>query len=114
MKISLFNQRIIIEKNSVVIDKIGNHKNEWSEYFSCFAYVTSAGYKETEKESAGVTAQNESLTFCVRYCSELSKVNAVNFRIRFNDKLYNIYAVDFVNYGNKEIKLKATLLHRES
>ena len=32
MKIELLNVRIQIQKNSVVVDKYGNHKNEWAPY----------------------------------------------------------------------------------
>ena len=35
MKIELLNVRIQIQKNSVVVDKYGNHKNEWAPYYSC-------------------------------------------------------------------------------
>ena len=37
MHISAMNVRIMIQKNKVITDKIGNHRNEWSDYHSCYA-----------------------------------------------------------------------------
>ena len=37
MNISNMNVRITFQKNAVVIDKIGNHTNEWQDYYSCYA-----------------------------------------------------------------------------
>ena len=49
MEISKLNERITIEKNAVVTDAIGNHKNTWIHYFSCYAYAST--YQAEEKES---------------------------------------------------------------
>ena len=40
MNISNLNVRIRFQKNAVVIDKIGNHTNEWQDYYSCYATVS--------------------------------------------------------------------------
>ena len=40
MYISNLNVRITFQKNAVVIDKIGNHTNEWKDYYSCYATVS--------------------------------------------------------------------------
>lgn len=113
MKISLFNERIIIEKNTVVVDKNANHRNTWMEYFSCHAYVSATSYKEDEQEAAGLTVQDENLTFSVRYCSEIAAVNAANFRVRFQRAVYNIRSIDWMNYQNKSVKIKTTKERRE-
>ena len=34
MEIALLNTRIMIEKSVTRIDEIGNHTNEWADYFS--------------------------------------------------------------------------------
>ena len=40
MEIAKMNERITFEKNTTVVDKIGNHVNTWAEYFSCYTYAT--------------------------------------------------------------------------
>lgn len=43
MDIALMNVRITFQKNEVVTDKIGNHKNAWSDFYSCYATVSGEG-----------------------------------------------------------------------
>ena len=66
MEISRLNERITVEKNTVVTDAIGNHKNTWAPYFSCYAYAST--YQAEEKESA-VSSEERSVTFSVRLTS---------------------------------------------
>lgn len=113
MKISLFNRRITFEKNEVTVDSIGNHKNTWTEYFSCYAYVSASSYKEGEKEAAGLTVQEIGLVFSVRFCSELEGLTAGNYRIRFQGDTYDITSIDWMNYQNKQIKIQASKERRE-
>ena len=39
MNIALMNEKVIFQKCSVVKDGIGNHRNEWTEDYSCFATI---------------------------------------------------------------------------
>lgn len=39
MDIALLNVKITVQKNETVVDAIGNHKNNWTDYHSCFATV---------------------------------------------------------------------------
>ena len=56
MNISNLNVRITIQKNAVVIDKIGNHTNEWQDYYLCYATVS--GETGTEQAIVGETVEN--------------------------------------------------------
>ena len=56
MHISNLNVRITLQKNAVVIDKIGNHTNEWQDYYSCYATVS--GETGTEQAIVGETVEN--------------------------------------------------------
>lgn len=96
------NERITVEKNTTVKDKVGNHVNTWEEYFSCFTYASTY---EAEERSGEVTAEERTVSFSVRYCSELKDLNSTNFRIRFHGEIYNIRSVDMMNYQRREIKL---------
>lgn len=97
------NERITIEKNTTVIDKVGNHVNRWEEYFSCFTYAST--YEAQEKDGEVIT-EERSVTFRVRYCSELKNVSATGFRIRFHGEIYNIKSVDMMNYQRREIRFQ--------
>lgn len=33
MDVALLNQRIVFQKNAVITDSIGNHKNSWIDYY---------------------------------------------------------------------------------
>ena len=79
MKIELLNVRIQIQKNSVVVDKYGNHKNEWAPYYSCSATVSSESPKE--ETDAGLIVDD-------------SKIEP-----------YDILGVDHMNYKRKAVKL---------
>lgn len=103
MEISKLNERIVIEKNAVIVDAVGNHKNTWTEYFSCHAYAST--YQAEEKEEATVT-EERSVNFTVRWCSETSAVTSTGFRVRFRGEAYDIESVDLMNYRKREVRLK--------
>ena len=46
MKIELLNVRIFISKNTVVTDAIGNRRNEWQPFYTCYATVSGEAGKE--------------------------------------------------------------------
>lgn len=103
MEISKLNERIVIEKNAVTVDAIGNHRNTWTHYFSCYAYAST--YQTEEKEEATAT-EERSVTFTVRWCSETSAVTSTGFRVRFRGEAYDIESVDLMNYQKKEVRFK--------
>ena len=53
MEVALLNVRITFQKNEVVTDAIGNHKNRWTDYYSCHATVS--GESGSEKSVAANT-----------------------------------------------------------
>ena len=113
MKIELLNVRIFITKNSVVTDAIGNHKNEWQEYYSCYATASNGGVGEkTETEEAGTTVSNEKLDFTIRWCKKASEIDSTHYRVQFGDELYDIVAVDHMNFKHKSVKLKCQKVRR--
>ena len=102
--IARFNQRITFQKNTVTVDKYGNHKNTWSDVYSCFAYVSTWQKEETGNE---VIHEERSVTFEVRYCSELADLSSDRYQIVFAGDAYNIQSVDYMNYQKSVIRLKA-------
>ena len=60
---------------------------------------------------AQVNAQTD-LYFLIRYCSEVAAIDSEHFRVVFHGQLYNISFVDNVQYKNKTLKLRASLVKR--
>ena len=69
-----------------------------------FASVKTTGGKEQQN---GDTEEQHSVAFAVRFCKKLSEISAVDYRIVFRGKTYNIIQVDFADYDGKTIKIKA-------
>lgn len=103
MKIARLSERITIEKNAVMVDEIGNHRNSWTEFYSCYAYADTFTTDEVETE---VSRDVPSINFQVRYAPILTNLRSTGFRVRFHDEVYNILAIDFMNYDHDSIKLR--------
>ena len=104
MDISNLNQRILIQKGNTQTDEVGNVLRQWQDFYSCFASVKTTGGKKRQK---GDTEEQHSVVFTVRFCKKLSELSAVDYRIVFRSKTYNIIQVDFADYDGKTIKIKA-------
>ena len=110
MHISALNVRIVLQKNETVTDSIGNHRNLWTDYFSCSATVS--GQSGDETEETGQTIVSERLNFTVRYCSETRAVVPDKFRILLEDRIYNILSVDDMAFKRNSLKFHAELVRR--
>ncbi|MCH4007668.1 MAG: phage head closure protein [Eubacterium sp.] len=103
MKISLLNERIMIQKSEVSSDAIGNRISSWKDYCSCYATISSESPKE--ETAAGVTWDESMIDFTVRWCKETSIVNSKEYRVCFKDSIYNVEGIDHMNFKKKTIKL---------
>lgn len=110
MDAALLNVKIVFQKNEVVVDAIGNHKNEWADYYSCHATVSGEG--GSEKAVAGLLVEDSDLAFTVRYCKKAAEVTTDGYRIKFGDALYNIASIDHMNYKKKSLKYKCEKVRR--
>ena len=108
--IEKLNERITIEKSTVVTDKVGNHRNTWEEYFTCFAYASTY---QTQEEEGEVTAEQKRVVFTVRLWCETRGLTSSGFRIRFLEQLYNIVSVVPMNYQKKVLKIHCRLERRQ-
>ena len=104
--IDKLNERITIQQSKHMTDKVGNHRNAWVDYYTCFAYASTFEAQEDEGE---VTAEQKSVVFTVRWCSEVNKLTSTGFRVLFRGELYDITSVDPMNYDKKTIKLHCRL-----
>ena len=110
MDIALLNVKITVQKNETVVDAIGNHKNNWTDYHTCFATVSGEG--GSEKSVAANTLYESDLAFTVRYCKMLACADSTKLRILFNGELYDITFIDHMNYKNKCLKFRCRKVRR--
>ena len=102
--------RIFISKNTVVTDAIGNHRNEWKPFYTCYATVSGEAGKE--QTDAGMVVDDSNIDFTIRWCKKAAEIDSTHFRVEFNGELYNIAAVDHMNYRRKSIKLSCEKVRR--
>ena len=110
MDIALLNTRIRIQNILIVADAIGNRTNVWEDYFSCHATISGEG--GTEAEIAGVKVENADLAVTVRWSKETAAVTTTGFRILIGDEIYDILAIDHMNYKRKSLKFKCRRVRR--
>lgn len=110
MHISALNIRILFQRNETLTDAIGNHRNQWTDYFSC--YATASGQNGEEQDETGQTVVNERIDFTVRYSSETAVVTTDKYRILLHDRIYNILSVDDMAFKHNSLKFHAELVRR--
>ena len=103
MNIELLNVRIYIQKNEVISDSIGNRKNTWKDYYTCYATVSAEAGKEST--DAGLVVDDSKIDFTIRYCKKAAALTSTGYRVQFGSELYDILAVDHMNFKRKCIKL---------
>ncbi len=112
MDIAGLRVRITIQKNETVVDNYGNHKSEWTDYFSCWATAVSSGLTTNESEEAGRTVEADKLQITVRYSSETAAVNSKQYRIRLGERIYNILSIDEMGFRHNSRKFLSELKER--
>lgn len=104
VKISDLNRKITFQNKAVEIDEIGNHKAIWSDYLTTNSYISYQG--KGEEVFLGMEIDKSDISFTVRFQKRLIDINTSEFRIIFDDEIYNIISIDFMNYKNRFIKFR--------
>ena len=110
MEVALLNVRITFQKNEVVSDDIGNHRNQWTDYYSCYATVS--GESGSEKNVAANTLYDSDIAFTVRYCKALKDADTTKLRVIFQGEPYDITFIDHMNFKNKCLKFRCRKVRR--
>ena len=110
MNIAAMNVRVTIQKNVVVTDKYGNHKNTWTDYFFC--YATISGESGQEQAVVGQTVEHTDMNVTVRYCKETETVTSTGFRIIFRDEIYDILGIDHLNFKKHGVRFRCRKARR--
>ena len=113
MSVVWLSEKVTFQKNDVVRDRYGNHLNEWDDFYTCFATIGGEGLASSkEKEVAGMTVEDVSMTVTIRYCQKASQITSTGFRLRMNQDLYDILNVDHLNYKKKFLKFTCRKVRR--
>lgn len=112
MNISGLRVRITIQKNETVVDKYGNHKSTWTDFFTCWASAVTSGISASEKESAGHTTEADKLDITVRYSTETAAINSKQYRVLLAGRIYNILSIDEMGFKHNSRKLHTQLTER--
>lgn len=113
LNVSLMNEKVTFQKNVVVADAIGNHKNVWEDFYTCHATIGGEGMASSkEKEEAGTIVEDVGMTVTIRYCRKASEVGSTTHRIIFRDEIYDITSVDHMNFKKKCLKFSCRKVRR--
>ena len=110
MRISDLNRKIIFQNKNVEVDEIGNHKSIWSDYLTTSSYISFQG--KGEEVFLGMEIDKSDISFTVRFQNRLKNINTSEYRILFEDEMYNIVSIDFMNYKNRLIKFRCRKVSR--
>ncbi len=101
--IARLNERLTVQRNTTAVDKYGNHRTIWEDFFSCYCYAGTYQY-DRERESV-VTSEVQTVNFEVRYCMELKDLDSTHYRIVFHEDSYDIQTVDMMNFQKRTIRI---------
>ena len=105
MDVALLNERVTFQKNEAVADDVGNHRNVWTDYYTCFATIGGEGMAGSkEEQAAGTTVEDFSMTVSVRYCRKAAAIDSTHYRVMFMGGIYNIVNIDHMNFRKKSLK----------
>ena len=105
MEVAAMRSKVTFQKNETGIDKYGNHKNAWTDYYTCFATIGGECLASSKEEQvAGTTVEDFSMTVTVRYCAKAAAITSTGYRVIFMDEIYNIENIDHLNFKKKALK----------
>lgn len=100
--------KIIIQKKSIVTDEILQQKEIWSDYHTCYAYISCLSGKEYW-QSAVLNAESNT-EIIIRYSAKISDLNTRDYRILCGKRIYDITFIDASTIG----MIKLTAKERQS
>ena len=113
MNVSLMNEKVTFQKNTVITDAIGNQKSGWEDFYTWHATIGGEGMASSkEKEEAGTIVEDVGMTVTIRYCKKASEIGSTTHRIIFRDEIYDITNVDHMNFKKKGLKFSCRKVRR--
>ena len=112
MNIAGLRVRVTFQKNETAVDRYGNHKAAWTDYFSCWATATRSGKSAEETQNAGYTQEADRLDITVRWSSETAAINAKQYRVLLDGRIYDILGIDEMGFRHNSRKFFCKLTER--
>ena len=82
MEVAAMRSQVAFQKNTATSDKYGNHKNAWTDYYTCFATIGGEGMASSkEEEIAGTIVDDVAMTVTARYCQKTAAITSTGYRI---------------------------------
>lgn len=106
MKIAPLSKRVFFEKRIIVQDAIGNESSQWQPLFS--KWCSCKVLLETEGIGSVMVKNIHQLRFTLRYDPAIQELDSKITRLRYEEKFYNIKAIDSLTYPQKMILIDAT------
>lgn len=104
MEIVSLDNRITFQKKSLEFDELHRQTEEWSDFFTCWCNIKLVSSNENEQK--GVNKLTETYSFVVRKMKELNKINSLEYRIIFNNKVFDIIEIDTFSRDKKYLRIK--------
>ena len=103
MNAGAYRDLVTIQKLTTQRDSDGYESEIWEDYYSNYAYINKLSGKEFW--AAAETAAQKTVRFELRWHSQLDLVNSKDYRLIFNDHIFNITNVDNVQFRNETVKI---------
>ena len=110
MNIAMLNEKVTFQKSEVAKDRIGNHTNAWTDYYTCSATIS--GENGREEQDAGQTVEHPDMNVTIRWCRKASLITEDGYRILFHGELYDIIGIDHFSYKKEALKFKCKKVDR--
>ena len=107
MDVALLNERVTFQKNEAVVDDVGNHRNVWTDYYTCSATIGGEGLASSKE-----VLEDVSMTVTVRYCRKAVDIMSTRYRVLFRGEIYDIVNVDHMNFKKKSLKFTCRKVRR--
>lgn len=98
-------RKITIQKLGIITDEIGNQKKEWVDWKAVWAERNNLWGQEYY--AAKTVNEENTVAFTVRYAPFIDEINNTSYRIKFNNKTYDIKQIDYLNDNGLWVKIKA-------
>lgn len=101
MRTEELNHKITFQKLTTCTNENGFEIEQWEDFITC--WTKAQNLQVREYFAAAAVQAEKTVKFTIRYLSSITS----DMRILFEDKQYNINAIDNIKYKNRYIEIKA-------